>query len=88
MMKYTAFISYSHASDAAVAAAVQSSLHHFAKPWYRRRAMRVFRDKTSLSASPALWPSLEAALSASEFLVLMASPQSAHSVWILAHQPD
>ncbi len=81
-MEYTAFISYSHGADAAAAAAIQSGLHGFAKPWYMRRAMRIFRDKTSLAASPALWPSLEKALGASEFLILLASPKSAQSVWI------
>lgn len=81
-MEYTAFISYSHAADAATAAAIQSGLYDFAKPWYRRRAVRIFRDKTTLAASPALWPSLEKALSTSEFLLLIASPKSAQSAWI------
>ena len=53
---YKAFISYSHAEDSALAAAVHTALHRFARPWYRLRAMRVFRDKTSMSANPALWP--------------------------------
>jgi len=48
-MTYKAFISYSHVADGKLAPALQSALHHFAKPWYRLPAMRVFRDKTTLS---------------------------------------
>lgn len=91
---YTAFLSYSHAADGRLAPAIQSGLHHFAKPWYRLRALRVFRDKTSLSASPALWPSIERALESSEWFLLFASPESAASPWVrkeiewwLGHRP-
>jgi hypothetical protein len=44
--------------------------------------MRIFRDKTTLAANAALWPSLEEALRSSEFLLLLASPKSAQSPWI------
>lgn len=81
-LRYRAFVSYSHASDAALAASLQSSLSQFAKPWYRLRTMRVFLDKTSLSANPALWPTIEQALGASEYFLLLASPTSANSVWV------
>ena len=73
---YKAFISYSHAADGMLAPKLQSGLHQFAKPWYRLRAMRVFRDETSLSNTPELWPSIEAALSQSEYFLLLASPES------------
>ncbi|MDQ3698882.1 MAG: hypothetical protein M3373_12810 [Gemmatimonadota bacterium] len=43
-VRYDAFISYSHALDGTLAPALQSALHRFAKPWYRLRARRVFRD--------------------------------------------
>ena len=79
---YKAFISYSHAADGELAPALQSALQQFAKPWYRLRAMRIFRDKTSLSANPALWNSIETALAQSEFFLLLASPPSAASVWV------
>lgn len=59
---YDAFISYSHALDGAVAQALQTGLERFAKPWYQLRALRVFRDTTSLSANPGLWSSIETAL--------------------------
>ena len=51
---YDAFISYSHAVDGRLAPALQSALQRFSKPWYRLRALRIFRDNASLSANPAL----------------------------------
>jgi hypothetical protein len=79
---YKAFISYSHAADGRLAPALQSALHRFAKPWYRLRALRVFRDRTNLSANPGLWSEIHKALGQSEFLLLMASPSSAASKWV------
>jgi WD40 repeat protein len=79
---YKAFISYSHAADDALAPALQSGLHRFARPWYRLRAMRVFRDQTNLAANPALWPNIEQALSCSEWFLLMASVEAAQSKWV------
>ena len=79
---YKAFISYSHADDSKLAAAVHSALHRFARPWYRLRAMHVFRDKTSMSANPALWPAIEHALRQSEWLLFFASPAAAESPWV------
>jgi WD40 repeat protein len=81
-MIYKAFISYSHAADNRLAPALQSALHRFAKPWYRLRAIRVFRDKTTLAATPALWPSIEKALGESEHFLLLASPEAAASQWV------
>ena len=81
-MLYQGFISYSHAADDKLAPALQRGLHTLAKPWYRRRALKVFRDKTSLSANPALWPAIEQALSQSEWFLFMASPLAARSVWV------
>ena len=63
-LQYRAFLSYSHAADDRLGAILQSSLHRFAKPWYRVRAVNVFRDKTGLAVSPALWPWIERALQA------------------------
>jgi WD domain, G-beta repeat len=95
---YNAFISYSHALDGALdgalAPTLQTGLERFAKPWYRPRALRVFRDTTNLAANPGLWTSIEEALAASAWLVLMASPEAARSQWVnrevewwLAHKP-
>src|SRR5215470_12729034 len=82
MAAYDAFISYSHAKDKPIAAALQAVMQRLGKPWYRRRALRVFRDDTSLSATPSLWPSIEQALDHSRFLVLLASPEAAASPWV------
>jgi WD40 repeat protein len=81
-VKYNAFISYSHDADGKLASALQSSLHRFAKPWYQIRAVRVFRDKTSLSASPALWGEIKTALAASDYFIFLASPDAARSQWV------
>lgn len=79
---YNAFISYSHAHDGRLAAAIQSGLHRLAKPFYRRRALNVFRDKTGLAASPALWPAIQSALERSEHFILLASPDAVQSDWV------
>jgi hypothetical protein len=79
---YDAFISYSHALDGTLAPALQTGLEQFAKPWYRPRALRVFRDNASLTANPGLWSSIEKALASSTWFVLMASPEAARSPWV------
>ena len=79
---YDAFISYSHAKDKPIATALQSVVQKLGKAWYRRRALRLFRDDTSLSATPHLWPSIEQALSQSRFLILLASHEAASSRWV------
>jgi hypothetical protein len=73
---YDAFISYAHDADKVFALVLQRGLQHLAKPWNRRRAMEVFRDETSLAVSPGLWPSIRAALDASRWFVLLASPEA------------
>jgi len=87
-MAYNGFISYSHAADGRLAPALQSALQSLAKPWYRPRALRIFRDETGLSTNPHLWSSIVTALDESEWFVLLASPESARSPWVdreLAH---
>jgi WD40 repeat protein len=79
---FDAFISYSHAVDGRLAPALQAGLHRFAKPWYRLRALRVFRDETSLSATPELWPSIVEALDRARWFILLASPEAARSKWV------
>ncbi len=81
-MGFDAFISYSHAADGRLAPQVQVGLQRFAKPWWRRRALRVFRDETGLAANPHLWASIEEALGASEWFVFLASPEAAGSEWV------
>jgi WD40 repeat protein len=81
-MRYDAFLSYSHAADGKLAPALQRALHRFAKPWNRMRALRSFRDATSLAATPELWPTIVAALQESNHFLLLASPQAASSKWV------
>lgn len=81
-LRYDAFISYSHAADGNLAPALQRGLHRFAKPWYRPRALRVFRDETSLSATPELWPTIADAIDRSDHFILLGSPAAATSVWV------
>ncbi len=80
--RYDAFVSYAHAADARLAPRLQDGLQVFAKPWSKRRALRVFRDEGSLSANPDLWSAIESALLGSRWLILLASPSSAVSVWV------
>jgi MTH538 TIR-like domain (DUF1863) len=77
-----AFISYSREESAKLAIALQAGLERFAKPWYRLRAVRVFRDDTNLSANPDLRGTIEAELARSGWFILLASPKAAQSRWV------
>ena len=80
-MGYDVFISYSHGGDDLLSERVQDALTRFAKPWYRRRALNVFRDRTALSANPGLWSSIAEAIDNSRYFLFLASPDAASSVW-------
>jgi hypothetical protein len=82
VLVYDGFVSYSHAADDLLAPRLQSGLQRFAKPWWKRRALRIFRDESSLSANPHLWSSITKALDSSGWLVLLLSPNAAESVWV------
>jgi WD40 repeat protein len=82
MLRYNAFISYSHGADKSLAPALERGLKRFAKPWHQRQALRVFRDETDLSAAPQLWSLIKQALDHSEFLILLASAAAAKSAWV------
>jgi WD40 repeat protein len=79
--RYHAFLSYSHRADRFRAVGLQRALQGFAKPFYRWKALNVFRDETNLAANPALWPSIERALAASRTFILLACPEAAASAW-------
>ena len=79
---YDVFLSYGHDDDAVLAPVLQTELQRFAKPWYRTRAIDVFRDSTDLGAQPELWAGIERALGASCWFVLLASPAAANSRWV------
>ena len=61
---------------------MQRGLQRLAKPWNHRRALNIFRDETGLSTNPHLWSAIETALNASEWFVLLASPEAAQSDWV------
>ncbi len=80
--RYNAFISYSHAADASLSPLIQKTLQQFAKPWYKLRMLSIYLDQTNLSATPELWPSIQSAISISEYFLLFASPAAAQSKWV------
>ncbi|MGI9608817.1 MAG: toll/interleukin-1 receptor domain-containing protein, partial [Acidimicrobiia bacterium] len=80
-MKYKAFISYSHAADGEFAESVHDAMERLAKPWNKRRARRIVFDKTAMAAGASLADTIEEKLHDSEWLILLASPESAQSKW-------
>lgn len=80
--RFDAFISYSHAADGRLAPAVQRALERLATPWYRRRGLHLFRDRTGLSVNPSLWSAICDAMDDARWFVLFASPESAGSAWV------
>lgn len=79
---YDAFLSYSFGLDGKLAPALQNSIERYAKPWYKLRSLRIFRDTANLSVSPDLWIGIEDALRRSRYLILLASPAAAQSKWV------
>jgi tetratricopeptide (TPR) repeat protein len=80
-LAYDAFISYSHSADGELAPALQRALHRFAKPWWKMRAVTVFRDGTSLAAAHDLSEAITTALAASRFFIFLAAPGASASKW-------
>ena len=78
-MHYDAFISYSHSADKRLAPALQKGLHRFAKPWWRQRAVRIFRDETNLAVHADLFGKIKDTLDNSDHFILLASPDAAAS---------
>ncbi len=79
---YHAFISYSRAADGRLAPALQSTLQRFGKPFYRRQILRIFRDQSTLEMTLNVWPEIQRAIDASQFFILLASPDAAKSEWV------
>ena len=61
---------------------MQTALQKFAKPWHRLRAVRVFRDDSSMSANSALWSTIESALREAHSFVLLLTTQAAASPYV------
>jgi hypothetical protein len=70
------------AGSATEAAALQTGIERFAKPWNRLRACRVFRDDASMSANAGLWSAIEGALTDSQCLILILSRAAAQSPYV------
>ncbi|MCW5772931.1 MAG: TIR domain-containing protein [Rhodospirillaceae bacterium] len=83
-MEYDAFISYSHRADGQLAPVLQGALQRFAKPWWKLRALDIFRDETGLSAASSLTGAILRALERARYFVLLASPTAAASKWCRA----
>jgi WD40 repeat protein len=81
-LSFDAFVSYSHAADGRLAPALQRAMQRLAKPWYRARALRVFRDESVLTANPHLWTSIVTAMDDAQWFVLLASPDAVASEWV------
>lgn len=80
-MPYKAFISYSHSAEGDFADALHDAMEKLAKPWNKRRARRVVLDKTAMAAGSSLGETINEKLAESEWLVLLATPESAQSKW-------
>ena len=80
--RYDAFLSYRRTPDASIASALHVELQRFAKPFYRRRVLRLFRDTTTIPLTEEVWPPIEEALAASGHFLLLASPEAAESEWV------
>ena len=89
---YRAFISYSHA-DSGLAKWLHRALEGYRIPSklvgretavgvVPRRLIPIFKDREELAASGDLGDGLKAALAASHFLILIASPAAARSKWV------
>ena len=89
---YRAFISYSHA-DTALAKWLHHALESYRVPAklvgretavgiVPRRLIPLFKDRDELAASGDLGDGLKAALAASKFLIIIASPAAARSLWV------
>ena len=91
-LRYRAFLSYSHADEAA-ARHLHQRLERFRVPRSLRRGGAgtlparlhpVFRDRDELASSTQLSASIESALAESEALVVVCSPAAARSPWVNA----
>lgn len=80
--RFDAFISYARSSSTSLASALQTALEKFAKPWNRLRAIRVFRDDSSMSANSALWSTIEGGLREANSFILLLTPEAAASPYV------
>ncbi|NLL68041.1 MAG: TIR domain-containing protein [Clostridiaceae bacterium] len=88
--KYDAFISYRHTEpDKSVAERLHRLLETFKIPKTivkaigKKRIQRVFRDRDELPTSSNLADNISAALESSEYLIVICSPRTPQSQWVL-----
>lgn len=82
MAQWDAFISYARSASTLEAQGLQTAIQTFAKPWHRLRAVRIFRDDSSMSANPGLWSTIEQGLREASWLVVLLSPAAARSEYV------
>jgi tetratricopeptide (TPR) repeat protein len=83
VFSYDGFISYRHSpNQAQIVGAIQAALHKFAKPFWKLRALHLYRDESNLSVHPDLWGTLVEALDRCRYLLLVASPEAVESKWV------
>lgn len=81
MSTYDAFISYKHASGGAFAAEFELHLKRYGRsPLTRPR--RIFRDEQHIRPGSDIGATINAALTGSDYLILLASPEAADSEWV------
>jgi hypothetical protein len=81
-MPYHCFVSYTTADNQQRAARLQTALQRLAKPWYRRRLVRVFRDESNLAAEASLTDALKTAIDESQCLIVLGSKNVQRSTWV------
>jgi TIR domain-containing protein len=81
ILAYKAFISYKHVTSSGFARGLETALMAYAKPLLAR-PIGIFRDEKHLAPGIDLPALINEALDASEFLLLLASPEAARSSWV------
>ncbi|MET8765751.1 TIR domain-containing protein [Streptomyces sp. NPDC004658] len=79
---YGVFLSYSGDRDRQWLPRLQRVIEKQSRPWYKPPRIRVFLDYSGVSIGPQLWGKIEAGLSRSDWLVVLASPEARASVWV------
>lgn len=87
---YDAFISYRHGDiDGIVAERLHKELESYTLPielrklGYPKKINRIFRDREELPTSPSLTNSITEALRLSRYLIVVCSPRTPESKWVL-----